>query len=143
MPSVEACQVSLTVEVIVHWWRTMNNRSFGSWLQRQLDRREWNQADFAKKAGVGSGRVSDWIRDVRLPSVESCDKIADALGVDLDEVLTLAGHRHNHLDNPEQAALISLLRRVDLRRNDNGGLIRSMLERMVAYSELDRLPLQK
>jgi transcriptional regulator with XRE-family HTH domain len=114
--------------------KTQHTPAFGRWLQKQLDRREWNQAEFAAKAGVSSGRVSDWIREVRAPNLTSCEKIAETLGVSLDEVLIQAGHHHDPLDNPEQAALISLLRRVDLARNHNGDLLRSMLEAMIGYS---------
>lgn len=66
---------------------------FGAWLQWQLDRREWTQSDFARKAGVSTGLVSNWIGGARRPTPASVDKIADALMLDVDEVLTRAGHR--------------------------------------------------
>ena len=66
---------------------------FGAWLQWQLDRREWSQSDFARKAGVSTGLVSNWVSGVRRPSPASVDKIADALMIDVDDVLMRAGHR--------------------------------------------------
>ncbi len=69
--------------------------TFGQWLRRQMMKQEggMSQAELARKVGTSAGLVSDWIRDVRVPSSESCDKIADALGLDIDEVLVRAGHR--------------------------------------------------
>lgn len=72
--------------------------SFPKWLQRQLDRREWSQADFARKLCVSTGLVSNWITGVRRPNPESCDRIADVLFVDVDEVLAIAGHRPYDID---------------------------------------------
>src|SRR5690242_15637061 len=65
--------------------------TFGAWSQRQLERREWTQSDLSRRSGISHGRISDWVRDVRLPNPDSCDKLADALGIELDEVLARAG----------------------------------------------------
>ena len=66
----------------------------GAWLQRELDRRDMRPADFARLAGVNPSLVTRWLHGTK-PSPESCDLIADVLGVDLDLVLGLAGHRAN------------------------------------------------
>lgn len=71
----------------------MGEPSFGQWLARQLVRREWSGADLSRRLGTGTSTVSMWIRDVRNPSPASSERIADALGVDRDVVLSLAGHR--------------------------------------------------
>lgn len=63
------------------------------WLRRQLQRREMRQADLARRVGTSPGTVSSWVNGQRVPDPASCDRIADALGVDVDEVLMLAGHR--------------------------------------------------
>lgn len=71
----------------------MVNASFPGWLRRQLDRREWTQADFARRLDLSPAVVSRWITGRRIPDPRYCDLIADALGVDLDLVLFHAGHR--------------------------------------------------
>ncbi len=89
--------------------------TFGTWLKRQLMRQEgMNQSDLARKVGTSPGLVSDWLRDVRIPSPESCDKIADALGLDIDEVLVRAGHRPPlvHDDNPLLRELSAVVRQL-------------------------------
>jgi transcriptional regulator with XRE-family HTH domain len=88
---------------------------FPDWLKGQLRRREWTPADFARKLDVGSGTVSMWLNGKRVPGPKSCDLIADALGVDIDVVLTAAGHRPPDIridpDSPE-ARLLPLIRQV-------------------------------
>jgi len=71
----------------------MSTETFGSWLQRQLDRREWKQSDFARRAKVSTSAVSYYISGARLPDPITCDRIADVLDADRDLVLALAGHR--------------------------------------------------
>lgn len=70
-----------------------DSNSFATWLRRQLARRDWTQADFARRLNVGTDLVSRWATGKRTPDPKSCDLIADALGVDLDIVLWQAGHR--------------------------------------------------
>jgi transcriptional regulator with XRE-family HTH domain len=68
--------------------------TFGRWLADELDRRDMTQADFARKVGASTGRVSEWLSGKRRPSPESLDRISDALpGVNLDYLLSIAGHR--------------------------------------------------
>lgn len=73
--------------------KTHRPASFGAWLEAQLLRREWNQSDLARRVGVRPAVVSRWIRNERVPSPASADRIADALTLETDEVLTRAGHR--------------------------------------------------
>lgn len=72
-----------------------------SWLRRELLRREWSQADFARRVHASTGNVSNWLSGKRRPMPESCDRIADVMFVDRDFVLALAGHRP--LDEPVDA----------------------------------------
>jgi transcriptional regulator with XRE-family HTH domain len=79
----------------------MNSNEFGEWLRKQLQRREWSQADFVRRGQFSRTAVSDWILGKRIPDPRSSDLIADVLGVDRDEVLALAGHREP--DEPIEA----------------------------------------
>lgn len=46
-----------------------------------------SQADLSDKTGVGQSAVSMWVSGKRTPSVQSIMRIAQALGVSLDEYL--------------------------------------------------------
>lgn len=66
---------------------------FSRWLSQQISKKDWTQADFARELGASTGLVSMWLSGDKLPSPKSIDKIADALRLDVDLVLTMAGHR--------------------------------------------------
>lgn len=94
----------------------MTSHDFGRWLAKQLDRRDWKQADLVERGRFSRTAVSNWINGHRLPDPKSCDLIADVLNVDRDLVLALAGHRSPEVElAPDDPAttIISMVRRVD------------------------------
>lgn len=117
----------------------MRGDAFVAWMRRELQRREWTQADLSRKLNVPSGSVSRWMHGQR-PQPYYCDLLADVFGADVDEVLTLAGHRPALLnDDPELAGLISLLRRVE-RTPERVTFLRSMLESMLEVQAASGAP---
>jgi transcriptional regulator with XRE-family HTH domain len=72
--------------------------SLFDFLKTELRARDWSMTDLARKAGCSKQIVSQWLAEdesLRIkPSPASCKKIAEALGLDLDYVLDLAGHRN-------------------------------------------------
>lgn len=64
---------------------------FSWWFRHQLTVRGWSQSDFARRAGIAPGQVSNWATGVRNPGLPSAQLIADTLGVDVDVVLTRLG----------------------------------------------------
>lgn len=92
----------------------MMSETFGAWLRRQLKRRQMRQADLARRLETSSGVVSHWARDTRVPEPESCQGIADALGLSVDEVLTAAGHRTEATyDDPITAGFVARLQKIE------------------------------
>jgi transcriptional regulator with XRE-family HTH domain len=67
--------------------------TFAEWLQREMDRRGWDQAETARKAGVTRATINRALSETRRPGTRTCMGIAKAFGVDEDEVLSRAGHR--------------------------------------------------
>ena len=65
----------------------------GEWLNQRMKEAGHTQTSFADALNTSQGLVSSWIRDKKTPSPENCDKIAQELGLDIDEVLTRFGHR--------------------------------------------------
>jgi transcriptional regulator with XRE-family HTH domain len=82
-------------------------------MRQEMARRAWRQADFARAAGVDVSMVSRWLRG-RRPETASLERIAAALGVDVDALLTMAGHRPRspHDDDPWVATLVTKVRQV-------------------------------
>lgn len=70
----------------------MNTVPFGIWLVNQIERRDWNLSDLARKIGVVPNTVSRWVGGVRNPSYQKCLDIAKALEIDPVDVLIRAGY---------------------------------------------------
>lgn len=87
--------------------------TFREWMQEEMRRREWRQADFARAAGIDVSMISRWLHG-RRPDPASLERVAVALGVDLDALLTLAGHRTRTArdDDPRVASLVAKVRQV-------------------------------
>lgn len=73
--------------------------TFGQWLSRELIARGYDlrergggRKQFAERAGVVPAIVSRALRDVGLPDIKSCGRIARALGIPTGPVLVRAGY---------------------------------------------------
>jgi transcriptional regulator with XRE-family HTH domain len=87
--------------------------SYMEWIREEMRRREWRQADFARAAGIDVSMVSRWLHG-RRPDPASLERVAAALGADLDALLTLAGHRPrtSRDDDPRVASLVAKVRQI-------------------------------
>ena len=65
---------------------------FSGWLQASMDRRGLSQAQLARTLGVADAQVSRWRRGQVVPTVQSLQRIADALGVARGPLDFLAGY---------------------------------------------------
>lgn len=102
-----------------------------AWLRDQLDRRGWNAKEFAHRLGKDQAMVSRWLHGERRPNPASCAGIAVTLAADVDQVLTLAGHRPPAAtDDPLRADLLDRLRRVPL-SPERAAVIRAVLDAML------------
>jgi DNA-binding XRE family transcriptional regulator len=54
---------------------------FVTWLTGEMDRRDWNNTDLAKRAGVVPSTVSMIISGHKKPGLEFCAGVARAFGV--------------------------------------------------------------
>lgn len=66
---------------------------FGRWLENEIDKRDWKQADFAQEGNFKPQNVSRWIKGAAQPSYRSARQIARTLRVSEDEVLERSGHK--------------------------------------------------
>lgn len=69
----------------------MSTINFAIWLDDQLTERKWNQAELARRSGLTPAAISRMINGRRGPGLDACQKIADALGLPVTNVLHIAG----------------------------------------------------
>lgn len=81
------------------------------WLISELDERGWSHRELARRAGFSQTTVSQVIAENRSPTWDFCAGVAQALGVPVDEVFTLAGLKRP-LPPPvaEEREVLALLR---------------------------------
>ena len=65
----------------------MTQQSFGSMIQTLRKQRGMTQLDLARAMGVTDKAVSKWERDLSMPDVGSLPKLAETLGITVDELL--------------------------------------------------------
>lgn len=67
----------------------MNN--FSAWLNEELNKRNWIQADLHRKSGLSRSVISDVIAEKTSPGFEFCIAVAKALDLPPDYVMRKAG----------------------------------------------------
>lgn len=73
-----------------------------------------NQATFARKVGASQSNVSQWLNDGSIPKPASIAKIADALGLDYNEVMRRSGRiPPDESPTPEPVVDSDLLRKLE------------------------------
>jgi len=88
--------------------------TFGDWLSQQLRRREMTQSELAAKLETRASTVGNWIHDRRIPGVESCWALADALDLSPVTVMRKAGHPVDEDDerSDEEDRLVAVWRKL-------------------------------
>lgn len=120
--------------------RIVEQRHFSTWLWAELKRREWTQAEFARRLGVGTGTVSRWM-DGRRPDTDYIDRIAELLHADYDMLLSLSGHRPRDLGvdpNSPPERLYAMLKRIDWSDPQREHLIDALLTQMLDFDRESR-----
>ena len=76
------------------------NKEFSKWLQEEIDKREWTQADLARKTNLSRAAVSQVLSENRRPGPEFCRATAHALDLPEEEVFRQAGLLSPKLEEP-------------------------------------------
>ncbi len=66
-------------------------KTFGDWLENEMNNRGWRPVDLANKARISRGSLSNIINDLRRPGPDICRAIANALQVPPEKVFRQAG----------------------------------------------------
>ena len=64
---------------------------FASWLEKELENRDWKPADLSRRSGIGSGLISRILNRERRAGPDSCVAIARALQLPPETVFRAAG----------------------------------------------------
>lgn len=88
--------------------------AFGRLLAAQMEAQGIAQTVLGRRLGVKQPMISAWARGRKRPNPANCDRIAEALALDVDEVLTQAGYRPRLVtdDEPEIRNIVEMLRRI-------------------------------
>lgn len=65
----------------------MKNQTLGAMIAALRKEKGMTQLDLAQKLGVTDKAVSKWERDLSCPDINSLPKLAEALGVTVDELM--------------------------------------------------------
>ena len=65
----------------------MSEKSFGTIIATLRKEKGMTQLDLARKMGVTDKAVSKWERDLSFPDVSSLPRLAEELGITVDELL--------------------------------------------------------
>lgn len=96
------------------------------WLQDELNKRGWLQADLARKGKITPAQVSRIMSEEQKPGLEACIGIAKALGISVDEVARRVRPGALPRTTADQAQKEKLLYQVQL-------LSKPALERVMDY----------
>ncbi len=92
---------------------SVNTDEFSKWLQNEIDKRGWSQADLAREAGLSRGAVGNVLRQERDPGKEFLIGISRALHIPPEEIFRIAGFLPETRDEDplakEAAYLVGLL----------------------------------
>ena len=70
----------------------MNNKSFNDVFSKNLryyfDLSGMTQAEFAKKLGVGTTSIYNWLRGVKTPRMDKVDSMCKILGIHREDLIT-------------------------------------------------------
>jgi transcriptional regulator with XRE-family HTH domain len=64
---------------------------FSTWLVSELNKRNWSQAELARRARVSRASISGLISEIHNPGIDICNGIASAFNLRPEEVYRVAG----------------------------------------------------
>ena len=87
----------------------MSNKTFGEMISSLRKERNMTQNDLAEKMNVTDKAVSKWERNLSCPDVNSIPKLAEILGVSVEELINAQTKQDNgQIDNIINIALIGV-----------------------------------
>lgn len=111
----------------------MEYLEFSDWLQSELKKRGWDQADLVKRSGISQSQVSRIMNGMRRPGPEATTSIAKALHIPTDEAFRRAGllpPENTNLTPSDEKTLAELIEKVASLSPENQRLVFDLVERI-------------
>lgn len=51
------------------------------WIEDEMEKREWSIHDLARESGLTYQAISQWIKEIRMPTLQSFMMLLDAFGL--------------------------------------------------------------
>ena len=112
------------MQAIIKYTLPMSN-GFLTWVFEEMNRRDWRNADLARRSGLSDATVSRVFSGERLPSWDFCAGVAQAFGMRAEEIFRQAGllpslppevvneqqlvYLYRHLDPARQQAALAMM----------------------------------
>lgn len=62
-------------------------RNYGEFLREQRQIREISQNELARQTGISQQNIQRWEKNIALPNIDFCVRLADFYGITLDELI--------------------------------------------------------
>lgn len=86
----------------------MKKQTLGNMIATLRKEKGMTQLDLAEKMGVTDKAVSKWERDLSCPDVSSIPKLAEILGVSLDELMQVKADKKENISSNKAEAIVNL-----------------------------------
>lgn len=87
----------------------MNKNTMGMIIASKRKELSMTQLELADKMGVTDKAVSKWERDLSCPEVSSLPKLAEILGLSIDELMQVKHHAEKKIPMQSVGAIVSLV----------------------------------
>ena len=113
----------------------MSKQTMGAMIAALRKEHNMTQLDLAQKMGVTDKAVSKWERDLAFPDVSTLPKLAEVLGVSVDELIQCKKNQEKATEAPK-GNLVSLICKAVALAMGVAGLVLSILKQLDLYSAI-------
>lgn len=86
----------------------MNSKSLGTMIAELRKEKGLTQLELANMMNVTDKAVSKWERDISCPDISSIPRLAEILGVSVDDLMRSNSHRKEKAENLEDKVMLIL-----------------------------------
>lgn len=110
------------------------NNTLSVWLNNEMATRQWSQSDLARKSGLHRAVISKILSENTKPTPETCQALAEALKLPIEQVYRAANLLPSHPEQDELVARAEYLLQ-SFKTEQYRQIALSMLENLVEQEE--------